>query len=128
MKILGIDFGTKKIGLATAVTALAEVYGVIRFRTTDDAIKKIKKVVDDEKIEKIVIGISEGEMAKQTKEFSEKLKETVSLPLEFQDETLSTKDAQRMAIDAGVKRKKRREYEDAFAAALILQQYLDENG
>jgi putative Holliday junction resolvase len=125
MKILGIDFGTKKIGLATATTTFAEVYGVIRFKTMDEAIKKIKRVVEDEKIEKIVIGISEGETAKKTKSFGEKLDKLMQLPIIFQDETLSTKDAQRLSIEAGIKRKKRRQLEDAYSAVLILQQYLD---
>jgi putative Holliday junction resolvase len=125
MKILGIDFGTKKIGIASATTTLAEVYGVIRFETVDEAIRKLKKVVENEKAEKIVIGISEGEMAKKTKSFGEKFGKSVQLPIIFQDETLSTKDAQRLSIEAGINRKKRRQLEDAYSAALILQDYLD---
>lgn len=125
MKILGIDFGTKKIGIATATTTFAEVYGVIRFKTMDEAIKKIKRVVEDEKVEKIVIGISEGEMAKKTKSFGERLEKLIQLPIIFQDETLSTHDAQKLSIEAGIKRKKRRQLEDTYSAVLILQHYLD---
>jgi putative Holliday junction resolvase len=128
MKVLGIDFGTRKIGLAIATTSLAEVCGVIRFKKIDVAIKKIKKIVEEESIEKIVIGISEGETAKKTKSFGEKLGELISVPVLFQDETLSTKDAQRLSIEAGIKRKKRHQLEDAYSATLILQRYLDRKG
>jgi len=125
MKILGIDFGTKKIGMAIATTPLAEVYGVIRFKKVEEALNMIKKVVEEENIEKIVIGLSEGETAKKTKDFGKKLEERSSLPVIFQDETLSTKDAQRLSIEAGVNRKKRQQLEDAYSAALILQSYID---
>jgi putative Holliday junction resolvase len=127
-KVLGIDYGKKKIGLASATTTLAEVYGVIRFETIKEAIRKIRKTVEREKVEKIVIGISEGKMAKETKRFGRKLEKEINLPVVFQDETLSTKEAQALAIEAGIRRKKRKQLEDAYAAAVILQDYLDLRG
>ena len=127
MKILGIDYGRKKVGLAFAATMLAEVYGVIRFRSIGEAIKKIKNIVDKEEIEKVVIGISEGEMAKETKKFGEKLEMDLKIPIVYQDETLSTKEAQRLSIEAGIGRKKRQKMEDAYSATLILQEYLFRN-
>jgi putative Holliday junction resolvase len=125
MKLLGIDFGSKKIGLSSATTILAEVYGVIRFETIGEAIRKIRKTVEKEDIEKIVIGISEGKMAKETKKFGKKLEKEIGLPVVFQDETLSTKEAQALSIEAGIRRKKRRKLEDAYSATIILQKYLD---
>lgn len=125
MKLLGIDFGMKKIGLASAITPIAEVYGVIRFKKIDDAIKKIGRVVDEENIKRIVIGISEGKMAEDTRNFGERLEKEFKIPVEYQDETLSTKEAQALSIEAGIGRKKRRKLEDAYSAAIILQQYID---
>ena len=125
MQILGIDFGEKKIGLAKATTMLAEVYGVIRVESVAEAVSKVKKVVQREKIEKIVVGISEGKTAEETRKFEEILSKVVKIPIVFQDETLSTQEAQDLTIEAGINRKKRKELEDAYTAAVILQRYLD---
>ena len=72
-----------------------------------------------QKIEKVVVGISEGEMAVESKKFSNIFKADTF------DETLSSHDAQQMSIQGGMGRKKRKEMEDAFAASIMLQNYLD---
>jgi putative Holliday junction resolvase len=125
MSILGVDYGKKKIGLAIATSTLAEPHKVIKVKSLKDAVKKVEKVIKVERAEMVVVGISEGKMAKETKEFAEKLKELVKIPIVFQDETLSTQESQRLSIEANISRKKRHELEDAYAAALILQNYLD---
>lgn len=112
MRILGIDYGRKKIGLAISEGGLAEPWKVIR----PDEIEKILK---DEKFEKIVVGISEGEMAEESKEFAE------TIGAETFDETLTSRDAQKLSMEAGIKRKKRKIMEDAYAASIILQNYID---
>jgi putative Holliday junction resolvase len=104
MNILGIDYGRRKIGLALAITILAEAYDVIRYENVEDAIKKIQKVVEKEKIEKVVVGISEGKMADETKRFAKRLERKIEKPIFFQDETLSTQEAQRLSIEANVSR------------------------
>jgi len=91
-------------------------------------LKKIEKETEKEKIEKIVVGVSEGEMAEETKKFGKKLEDKLGISVVFQDETLTTYEAQRFSIEAGIKRKKRKELEDAYSAALILQEYLDSHG
>ncbi|OGM26034.1 hypothetical protein A2627_05410 [Candidatus Woesebacteria bacterium RIFCSPHIGHO2_01_FULL_39_28] len=125
MRILGIDYGRKKIGLAVATSILAEAYEVIRYETIGEAMKKIEKVAKEENVEKIVVGISEGQIGMETKFFANELKKIVGNKVVFQDETLSTVDAQSLAIDADVKRKKRKNFEDAFAATVMLQSYID---
>jgi len=125
MKILGIDYGLKKIGLSLAITILAEPYQVLRYEKEIEILEKIQKIIEDEKIEKVILGISEGEMGEKTKEFGEKLKQRLNIPLEFFDETLSTYHAQVFSREAGIKRSKRKSMEDAFAAAVMLQSYLD---
>ena len=124
-KILGIDYGKRKIGLAMAEGKLAAPLKVIKIKTEEEAMEKIKQTIKEEQIEKVVIGIAEGEMGKQTRKFTTKLKKELNTPIEFWDETLTTKDAQRLSIEAGIQRKKRKELEDAYAATLLLQNYLD---
>lgn len=126
--ILGIDYGKKKIGLAISdlVSKLADPLEVIKFDLQEDAIEKIEKIVSEIGVKKIVLGISEGKTAKETKVFGDILQKKLNLPIIYFDETLSTQLAQQMSINAGIKRKKRKDMEDAFAAALILQSYLDQ--
>jgi putative Holliday junction resolvase len=124
-KILGIDFGINKIGLATAEGILAEPYKVLRFKKEAEAIIKIEAVIAMEKIDKVIVGVSEGKTAKKTKEFVKKLQKETEIPVELHDETLSTQEAQKRAIEAGLKRVRRKKLEDAFAATVMLQDYLD---
>ena len=128
MKILGIDYGQKKIGLAIAEGKLAEPYKVIRYKLPDEAIEKVVKVVIVEEVDKVVVGISEGKMGNESKSFSLSLRDRLIIPVVTFDETLTTQEAQKLAIEAGISRKKRRDLEDAFSAALILQAYLDFKG
>jgi putative Holliday junction resolvase len=121
MKILGIDYGRKKVGLAIGVSGFAEPYKVIKYLSRDILIAEIQKILTSEAIEKIVVGVSEGEMGRESEEFAQ------SLNAEVFDETLTSKDAQRLAIEAGVRRGKRKDMEDAYAAAVMLQGYLDLN-
>jgi putative Holliday junction resolvase len=125
MKFLGIDYGRKKIGLATSEGMLAEPLKVIRFEKIEEALTKVEQVVRTESTEKVIIGISEGKMGEETREFARKLKEKISVEVVFQDETLSTQSAQELSLIANVKRKKRKEMEDAYSAAIILQNYID---
>lgn len=125
MRILGVDFGLKKTGLAIADGNLAEPYIVLKHRDMKVLKKKMKDIVQKEKIEKIVVGISENKMAEKTREFWKGMKKDLAIPIVFQDETLSTRVAQMKSIGAGIRRKKRKKMEDAYAAALILQDYLD---
>jgi len=127
MRILAIDYGQKKIGVALATSRLAEPYRVIRFASNTALIKELGKIIEEEKIEKLVVGVSEGEMGKESKSFGEKLKTEFHLPVYFQDETLTTRNAQELSLEAGIKRKKRKELEDAYSVALILEAYLDSN-
>ncbi len=126
MRILGIDYGRKKIGLAFADSKLADPLAVVHGETTEELIQELKKIILENQVEKIVVGISENEMGEESKRFSLSLKEKLKIPVETFDETLTTQEAQKLAIEAGIKRQKRKELEDAYAAALMLQSYLDE--
>lgn len=119
MKYLGIDYGKKKIGLAISDGKLAEPMKVIRYKDIESLLQQIKKIIEKEKIEKVVVGIAENEIAKEQKEFAKMLN------AKTYDETLSTQDAQNLSIQSGIQRKKRKKMEDAYAASIMLQNYLD---
>jgi putative Holliday junction resolvase len=125
MKFLGIDYGKRKVGLALSDGVIAEPFRVIRYKKEGELVKRIEEVLNTEKVEFIVVGVSEGKMAEETKNFVRLLKETVRTPIIFQDESLSTYTAKELALKANIKRRKRQKMEDAYSAAIILQNYLD---
>jgi putative Holliday junction resolvase len=126
MKILGLDYGLKKIGVAISVGKLAEPRQVIKVKTPEKIIERVVQVAQVEQVDKIVIGMSEGKTAQETKEFGQRLAKKTVLPIEYYDETLSTQEAQALALESGMSRKKRHNMEDAFAACIMLQNYLDQ--
>ncbi len=126
MKILGIDYGRSKVGLALADGPLAEPLKVIRYKDGDLLINEIKKIIEKEEIEKVVVGVSEGEMGEESKNFALAISHLpLAISVETFDETLTSHDAQTLSIEAGIGRKKRKEMEDAYAAAIMLQNYLN---
>ena len=127
MKILAIDYGQRKIGIAFAETMIAEPYCVLRYQSEDRVIKKILEIIKQFNIEKVIIGISEGKSAENSKDFAKKLLAKKNIDLDFVDETLSTKKAQEYSIEAGIRRSKRILLEDAYAAAVMLQWYIEKD-
>lgn len=125
MKILGIDFGLTKIGLAIADDILAQPLKVIK--NNQRTLTEIIRIVEEEKIEMIIVGVSQGKMGKKARSYGRRLEKAVGLKVAFQDETLTTKEAIVKMIEAGKGKKYRQEKEDAFAAAIILQSFLDRN-
>lgn len=122
IKILGIDYGEKKVGLSLSEGQLAAPIGIELNNKVLE--RKLEELCRKEKIEKIVVGIAEGRIAKKQKEFGGKIAQICNLPVEFWDETLTTQEAQRQMIEIGKTRKSRRR-EDAISAAIILQSYLE---
>lgn len=125
MNYLGVDYGNSKIGLALGNEKLASPLRVIHFSSHTQALTEIIKIIKQENVKKIVVGVSEGTSAEAAENFAGVLEIESGMPVELQDETLSTKDAQAMAIEAGIGREKRKRMEDSYAATLILQRYLD---
>lgn len=126
MRILGIDYGRVKIGVSLAISPLAEPLMVIRYKDLQELFEELKNIISEHEIELIVVGVSENEMEKESKEFSEKLKTEFNLKVETYDETLSSWEAGQMAIAGGVSQKKRHEMEDAYAATIMLQNFIDQ--
>lgn len=121
MRILGIDFGEKKIGFAISTGKTALPFGVIN--NTKGAIPRIKKICQEEEINQVVIGLplkldgTEGKMAKRVRRFGKRLWRKVGLKVCFWDERLTTQEAKHRLID--------KKAEDSIAAAIVLQSYLD---
>jgi len=124
-KILGIDFGLSQAGLSFSDGLLAQPFGSLKTIDIDNAITKIAKIVEKQGIDKIVIGISERDMAKKTKEFGEKIKNITGKQVIYQDETLTSFEAKQLMVKSGKPRKKRRSEEHQVAACMILQDFLD---
>ncbi len=123
--ILGIDFGLRNIGLAFSRGFLAESFATLKVKSSLEAVNKIRRIIEEEKIKRVVIGISERKMAQKTKVFARDLKKLVNLPIVFCDETLTSKEARKKMYQAGKAKRKRKIQEHQVAACLILQEYLD---
>ncbi len=125
MKYLGVDYGLSKVGIAVSDGKIAEPAIIIRYADIKKLVAKIDSMVKKNNVETIVLGLSEGRMAQKTRDFGDIIKEQTGLTPIYQDETLSTLEAQTLSVAAGHSSRKRRRLEDAFAATLILQAYLD---
>lgn len=129
---LGIDYGTKRIGLAINIASLVEPLLVLDNQLSDDqpiasegVISKIAQICLDQKIETIVLGYSEALMAQKTKLFAQILENNIDLPVIFADETLSSHEVNRRMKEASFSLKKRQGPIDHYAAALILEDFLE---
>lgn len=122
MRYLGIDFGLKKIGLAISEGELAAPLKVLEASNFQDALSKIKSLAKD--FDKVIIGKPEGEVGKKVTKLVSLLKKE-NMDIEEWDETLSSQKAMAYMIQSGLGKNKRKT-KDAYSAAIILQEYLDE--
>lgn len=135
MRILGLDLGTRTLGIAISdiTETIASFYRTIRFEEEqyDSAILKLKTIIDEEKVQKIVLGLpknmnnSVGDAAIRCLKFKILLEQSFKLEVVMQDERLSTKEATSYLIESDMSRKKRKKKVDSVAASIILQTYLD---
>ena len=133
MKIIALDVGTVRIGVATSdiMEIIASAYEVYRRKNLDSDVKYIAELVSKLDAGEIVIGLplkldgTEGQSVEMARAFGEKLSELVKIPIVYQDERLSTVSAQRILIESGMRREKRKDKVDSIAATIILQTYLD---
>lgn len=123
MRYLGVDFGLKRVGLAISEGELASPLKTIGVNGLEDSVASMIQIIEAERIDQSVVGMPEGETGKLVKKFIRKLKAR-GVDIVEADETLSSQNALKSMIQMGVSRKKRRA-NDAQAAALILQNYLD---
>lgn len=123
MRYLGIDFGLKRLGLASSAGTLAASIKTIEVTGFKDAIDKVEEFVRSERFDKIIIGLPEGNMSQVVLRFARALKK-MRLDVELTDETLSSQKAIHQMIELNIPRSKRK-VNDAYSAAIILQNYLD---
>lgn len=136
MRIMGLDFGSKTVGVAISDPLLITAQGIEIIRRKDEnklrqTLARIEALAAEYEVEKIVLGLPKnmndtlGERAGLTLEFKEKLERRTGLPVVMWDERLTTVAADRAMMEAGIRRENRKEYVDKIAACFILQGYLD---
>ena len=136
MRIIGLDFGSKTVGVAVSDELLITAQGIEIVRRKSEnklrqTLARIEELIKEYNVEKIVLGFpknmnnSEGERCEKTLEFKEMLERRTGLTVELWDERLTTVAADNLMIEAGIRRENRKEYVDQIAASFILQGYLD---
>ena len=131
MRYMAIDFGDKRTGLAVCDADETLASPLVVLTGQGGLIEKIRQVAADQAVDAIVFGLplnmdgTEGDQAKRVRDFAAKLTKQIELPLFFQDERLSSFDAEKKLAALGITRKKKKKHLDAIAAAAILQAFID---
>lgn len=136
MRIMGLDFGSKTVGVAISDALLITAQGIEIIRRKEEnklrqTLARIEELIVEYEVEEIVLGMpknmnaTEGERVALTMEFKEKLERRTGLPVHMWDERLTTVAADRAMMEAGIRRENRKDYVDMIAATLILQGFLD---
>src|SRR5574344_2703151 len=136
MKYLGMDLGTKTIGLAISdkTGLIASPYKLIKYNDLNEAIDEVIKVINEKEIQGLVLGLpknmnnSMGFAAERSLDFKKLLEEKQNLKVNLVDERLSTVEATNMLLNADLSRKKRKTVVDAVSASIILDTYLRKVG
>jgi putative Holliday junction resolvase len=133
MKVLGLDIGQKRIGIAISdeLRCIAQGVKVLNRKGIDDDLEAIKEIIVAAEVSEIVVGLpknmdgSLGDSAQKVLSFVSKMKESLSVPIILWDERWTTSEATQVLLQADLSRRKRRKVVDKVAAVLILQGYLD---
>ena len=134
MRYLGLDLGTKTLGIAISdkIGLIATPITILRHNEDFNfLIDELKKIILEKEVDVIVLGLPKnmnntiGERGEMVLKFKELLESNLSLPIYLEDERLSTRVAENVLISADVSRKKRKQVIDKMAATVILQSYLD---
>lgn len=132
MKTLGMDLGTKTLGLAISdkLGIIASPYKLIRYNDINELVNEVIEIINKEKIEVLVLGLPKnmnntlGFASQRSLEFKKLLEQKTNLKIELIDERLSTVEAEKILLETDMSRKKRKEHIDNTAAAIILDTYL----
>lgn len=135
MRILGLDIGEKRIGIALSdpLGWIAQSLKTLERKSIKNDVEEIIKIINDYQVEKVVVGLPKnmngtlGESGQKVVNFCEKLLDKINIELIYEDERLTTMAAEKVLIDADLSRKKRKGVIDSLAATFILQTYLDRN-
>lgn len=139
MRVIGLDFGSKTVGVAISdpLGVTAQGIEIIR-RTSENKLRKtlarIEELIKEYGVDTIVLGLPKnmnntlGDRAEKSLEFKGMLERRTGLPVVMWDERLTTVEANRTLIEGNIRRENRKQYVDQLAAVLILQGYLDSEG
>lgn len=136
MRIMGLDFGSRTVGVAVSDALLITAQGVETISRKSpgklrQTLARVQELAEEYQVDKIVLGFpknmnnTEGERCEKTLEFKEMLERRCGLEVILWDERLTTVAADRVLIEGGVRREDRKKYVDKIAAVFILQGYLD---
>lgn len=136
MRIMGLDYGSRTVGVAISDELLLTAQGKEIIRRNEEnklrrTLARIEELIQEYDVEKIVLGLplnmdeSVSERSELCLEFKDKIERRCGIPVEMLDERLTTVEADEIMNEARIKGKKRKEYVDMIAAQIILQDYLD---
>jgi putative holliday junction resolvase len=136
MRVLAIDHGTKRMGIALSDPSglIAQPLEFIPAEPFSGFLQRLKELIVEKEVDLILVGMprnmdgSYGPAAAKVQEFVAVLKETIAIPVKTWDERLTSAQANRMLVQADVRRKDRKEKVDKAAAAILLQSFLDSRG
>ncbi|HEY3855775.1 MAG TPA: Holliday junction resolvase RuvX [Verrucomicrobiae bacterium] len=136
MRVLGIDHGTKRVGLAISdeMAMIAQPLDYLDAQPTAKLLSSLCEIITQREVGEIVVGLprnmdgSYGPAAAQVREFAAALQQVVTVPIKMWDERLTSTQANRVLIQGGVRREQRKLKVDQTAAAILLQSYLDRAG
>lgn len=133
MRLMGLDYGDRRIGVAVsdAFGWTAQGLGIVEKRRDNGEVEAIEKLVKEHEVSEIVVGLPKnmngtiGPRGEICIAFAQQLEQKLNVPVHLWDERLTTVAAERTLLEADVSRKKRKLVVDKMAATLILQNYLD---
>ncbi len=133
MRKMALDYGEVRIGVAFSdlLNIIANGYETYTRKDIDSDLKYLSDLAKEKEVDKIIVGLpinmdgTEGERAQATRAFGEKLSQVSGLPIYYLDERLTSVSAERMLIEADVRRENRKKVIDKISATIILQDYLD---
>lgn len=132
MKYLGLDLGTKTLGLAISdkMGILSSPFKVLRYNDVNELIDELIEIIKEEEVEELVLGLpknmnnSLGFASERSLNFKKLLESKINIKIHLVDERLSTVEAEKYLISTDTKRNKRKKVIDAYAASIILDTYL----
>lgn len=135
-RILAIDYGRVRHGLAVSdgLGLAAHPLPALQRRDPENDLRRLREVVQDRDIRRVVLGLplnmdgSEGPMAAEVRRFGDALAAALELPLLYEDERLSTDEAESQLMERGLRPSDRRKLRDSLAAAVILRAVLEREG
>jgi len=133
MRILGLDIGDRYIGIALSDESeiIATGLETIKRSNIEEDVKKLKEIIEKYKVKELIYGIPKGlhgeigPQGEKTLKFIKYLKKYVDIQMKPWDERFTTKEAERILLENGMRREKRKKVKDKLSAILILQGYLD---